>query len=734
MVVLGTLFFALGLWYMGTPPLKASHPEAHFKPLIETEHHPHHGAGPPPELPTLPPSSAGSDLGLNSFFEFFSELSGIATPSTPETGEAGGKAPPASPSSAPPSPTPSPSPSPLLAANWYKVGVTTGSHSFPPTFSLYTGVPRATLATSHRCVGEWRPWPVRQGNRTCLFTNLYFDGVHDTPGKEVTWTYLVFAEDVEELKGGVGGEEAMMAYAQGIKSTTKVRLPPHNRDPAAWHLEVVVFVRVEGGPPTLVGSHSEYLEKVNGSDFSSNPALRTSPYPQAFLQQRAVPHNIGHTFWDDHMTWFGAMHDLGFGGQENEWQLLYTDHPLYPGQGFYGGSGGGGVTMKGVSKLHPVMIEGQAGGDWNDKLVRFPALAAGVCCRSSGGMPVDYGVGGRENRVVWRFRNHYLENMGLKGEDVNDWSAGPFPRPANATFKVMLIQKTNKRRVNNLDAIRSTIQARFPTAEVWIQEWESIGGHEAEVRTQLKNAIVITMDGTGSNTAFMLPPGSVQIQLGAFSAGRTGHIGDYIHSVTDHIKVLWYQGIQPGDDGGSPGRNQDKNIVVHEESLMPLVEEAVRLWQQGFPLPVAYPENVSPQGKFNSCLMRAYPALGWRASSWQGGMGCDAFNAAHENPLLFYLTGIRTDAHCCTDCHYGFFGLPRGYDATLFELPGFNLSQCQDELRVPSNWWEVVSSCAQSSGAKGVSETMTPTWKGYNGTVPYEVVSTNSKDAFQSCN
>jgi hypothetical protein len=254
--------------------------------------------------------------------------------------------------------------------------------------------------------------------------------------------------------------------------------------------------------------------------------------------------------------------------------------------------------------------------------------------RSPGGYNADFAQPGHEKTLMWRFRNHYLEGLGLKGEDIRDWSL-TLPRPAsNSTpFNFMILNKANKRRFSNAEEVRNAIAARYPMARVWIQKWEDLGfDHVQEARILINTSIMLSMSGTGINTCYMLPRGSVVINTGAPIKHRIGHVGGQFMHGNSHIKFLHYQSMALQDADG-PG--QDANVRLPLDRIIPLVDESVRLWRTGYDVPVPWPENLSPQGKLVSCLLHRYPEAQWWASFWQG-TRTDAANEINENPRAWF--------------------------------------------------------------------------------------------------
>jgi hypothetical protein len=354
--------------------------------------------------------------------------------------------------------------------------------------------------------------------------------------------------------------------------------------------------------------------------------------------QRAVPFNLGHALWEEHVPFFSALGDVGFEGRQRDFSPLLMDPARAPHQPLFFPSTAavyGAVVPRG----EPRMMGAWAEAAGARALVRFPVLAAGLMGRTAGGYPADYSTPGHELGLVWRFRAAYVKNLGLAHLDVDRAAA---PLAAGAPFNVMIIQKIGKREFRNAPEVRDAIAARFPGARVFIQQWEQLaGGHEAEVRTQLNNSLVITMSGTGANTAFLLPRGAVLINTGAVSpTGRTGHVGDcFLHAI-EHVRILHYTGHDPAD---TEGRGQDAVFSLPLPKIMPLVDAAVAWLRSGAgAAPVRWPDNHSPQGKFTACLLHRYPRAQWWASYFQGSVSYgDASMHINADPRAWYVRAAR---------------------------------------------------------------------------------------------
>ncbi len=502
-----------------------------------------------------------------------------------------------------------PSPSPSARPRIFRLLASTGDTSLPASFFVAPGEPPPR--TTHACVGAWNPL-YRQGNRSCEFQGLFLDAARSVPWTRLSWAYLAHASGAREAPPR-GNASAALAWAAALRAAAHVSLSASNREADQWFLEVAVYEEME--------------EEGRWGEAGATPppplppppplAAASAPFNRTFLLQRSVPANIGHQLWEEYVPWFAALEDLGHSGEQGEYGFLEVEPPEYPGQGFHP------ATEKCYDALTP-RHKPQIAGLWLPTvqapgalpLVAFPTLAVGLMGRSPGSYPADYAPPAHERGVTWRFRNHYVKSLGLEAEDARDWGArAPLNRSA-APFSFMLLQKPQKRRYQNAEEVRDAIAARWPEARVWVQTWESLNfNHVEEVRLLINTSIFLSMSGTGANTAFLLPRGSVHINTGAPMNFLPGHVGDQFISGNAHVRVLHYQGLAPEDADG-PG--QDAAVRLPLEKIMPVVEEAVRLWRGGFPTPVPWPENLSPQGKLVACLLHRYPQAQWWASFWQG--------------------------------------------------------------------------------------------------------------------
>ena len=558
------------------------------------------------------------------------------------------------------SPSPSGLPSAAVRVLYAQRGAT-GNSMMPANLSVSArDAASGDVFSRHECVGEWNAM-TRQGNRTCVFFNLYSDGAASEPWVRAVWDYVTV------LPSAYAGEPAAYAVALA-REFADVRLAASNREAAQWFITVLVYERLSVNPEN--GSATVFPQPAT---FGT-----TAPAPRSFLMQRAVPSNIGHSLWEEHVPFFSALGDAGFEGAQRDFSPLLLDPVAFPHQPLF---------FPASSFLYEAVVprgKPRHMSEWAEavgaQLVRFPVLAAGLMGRTAGGYPADYSTPGHELGLVWRFRKAYLRNLGLQADDNITRAARPLQ--GGEPFNVIIVQKLHKRAFRNPDEVRDAIARSYPAANVRVMSWETLGGgHVAEVRALLNASLVITMSGTGANTAFLLPRGAVLINTGALSPlGRTGHVGDcFLHAI-EHVRLLHYTGHAAEDASGS---GQDAALTLPLPKIMPLVDSAVAWLKSGAGIaPVRWPDNHSPQGKFTACLLHRYPLAQWWASYFQGIHG-DASTHINADPREWYKRAASNT---------------RAATRTVLMAPLSELPVAPDAA-LPPDFDEVLVACASWSGA-----------------------------------
>jgi hypothetical protein len=113
-----------------------------------------------------------------------------------------------------------------------------GAAALPARLAIARGDARARrVFTTHRCSGAW-DGAVRQGNRTCAFENLYYDGAQSAPWTRCQWLLLLDA--AERPRSHASVEAWAAAVAADVRD---VRLGASNREMPLWFVEVLVYER-----------------------------------------------------------------------------------------------------------------------------------------------------------------------------------------------------------------------------------------------------------------------------------------------------------------------------------------------------------------------------------------------------------------------------------------------------------------------------------------------------------
>jgi hypothetical protein len=529
----------------------------------------------------------------------------------------------------------------------------------------------------HFCVG------VLPKNKTCYFQNIYYDGINSKVRGVGRFLYFVSVPSKEM---------ATPAAAAALLNATRVSVPPFARVLGDhWEMSAVFFLRTGVGrvpcahstkarcipvplqhTASVAGweqpgnvssgalatpchlSPASPLHRLNGSCLPSGvSAVVTQP---VFYLMRTSPFNVAHWLWDDAIPTHGAISDLGLRGCQSEVQLLMcdadipahrVDTPIVK------------ETWKGVghkhqpAKFEPFQVTAQG------SIVKFSHIMTGLKSRGTHHVHKTYSVyGAPDKRVVWDFRQFYLAGLGI--EHDNDWHAN---RPsASGPLKVTVLQKPEKRVIQNLTAVLEDLKQRFPQAEFQETHWEKLGGHTAEVQRLLDTHILVSADGTGSLTLFMLPPGAVHISLGIVTPRGSGNMADFIYSGVDHIRVLYYDGLPP-----QPGStNNTGALEVPASKLAPFIARAIALVTGGFTVPVPFLTNHSPNGRLCYRLFNYFPELADVASDmWVSAQvpHHDPCDLLRRQPRHMYKQFVgREPPEPFDDVVVGTIGIPSGPD------------------------------------------------------------------------
>jgi hypothetical protein len=334
---------------------------------------------------------------------------------------------------------------------------------------------------------------------------------------------------------------------------------------------------------------------------SANPHCRRGlqvNWP-TFLLLREVPRNIGHWTWDNMIPIHSACEDLGLGASRAQLQLLMFDLNLGPGHSHPEWAN---PLVRGVAYAqyhHPPAFLAPLLARANGQPVRFSHMVAGHTGRSPHEILPTYSIFNADKRVIWKYRTSVVRAMGLDGID-RDYSKGFAGR-----VRVLIVQKPDKRVITNVDVVRASIEASLRgagiDAEVAVLDWATLGGFEAEVKRLLDTNVLISMDGTGANNLFFMPPGSVHISLGVRSGVGHANMADFLFTGVDHVRVLYYCCQEPGD--------LDANTALDVESVSQLSLRAARYVRKGFQVPLPFYLNHAQAGYVCQHLYHKHPHL-----------------------------------------------------------------------------------------------------------------------------
>lgn len=155
--------------------------------------------------------------------------------------------------------------------------------------------------------------------------------------------------------------------------------------------------------------------------------------------------------------------------------------------------------------------------------VLFRTLNVGVAGRGTSSMLPNYSAYKAEAGLVGYMRKMYLKGLNLTAED-NDWSKTVAGKPVSpGSLNVMLIQKYGKRTTTNMQELAAQLRRAFPEANFTVAAWEDLkAGARGETRILINTHVVVSVDGTGANGNFLVPPGGVFISLGVAAPWGSG--------------------------------------------------------------------------------------------------------------------------------------------------------------------------------------------------------------------
>lgn len=436
----------------------------------------------------------------------------------------------------------------------------------------FVGLPSLHMS-SHRCVGAY---PL---SGSCAFRNLYFSSVPGIGVVELSshhsgdWTYAT-SVPADEVAAGLWPSAVLRDFVWALENELRVSL--HSRLPITeskrWSIAIAVFASspaksssaLDASVPIEVLSARPWplsrqlgdlvLETGTRSACLLHPRLPRGvacvppgvvgivPQP-FFLMHRTHGSNIGHTLWDDCLTFLQAMEDLDLLPRLGDYDLLLTEEA--------GGDRrwGDDAAARAVREIFTLTSPGRQPvevADLDDALlslendgavVLVPEVAGGVTGMSPHNLRPDMKAPGAQQRSVWRLRNHLLAATGFSEAEILR-PAGDIP--TGDALRLLFVR--GKRPVWNERQMLDVLRSDFPELIVDVVAWEKLGrGLRGEAEELLRTHIFLAMDGTVALNAFFLPPGAVHIQLGVARPWGSQVQCDFLFSSLDHLwrLVAW---------------------------------------------------------------------------------------------------------------------------------------------------------------------------------------------------
>lgn len=147
----------------------------------------------------------------------------------------------------------------------------------------------------------------------------------------------------------------------------------------------------------------------------------------------------------------------------------------------------------------------------------------------------------------------------------------------------------------------------FSNAVITVLDWiKNTSSYQQEVRTLMATDILMSVDGTGANNLFYMPPGAVFISLGVRDPYGAGNQAGFIFTSVDHVAVLYYPPLPTG--------GHDEDITLDVPLTADYILRAARLVRAGFKRPLPWKLNHSPAGYATQHLFSKYLPLnirGW---------------------------------------------------------------------------------------------------------------------------
>ena len=499
-------------------------------------------------------------------------------------------------------------------------------------------------------------------NRTCSFSNLYFarSPSHPPPYSSGDWYYF-FPVALEDLANPAW---SAAATRQRLQAELRVDLLSRLKQDSWWRVEVLFFlaeptgkmtaaswarpepVRREGGalgglPPVAI-THSAaqctLVDRLTGRNSSQGGGAEVACLPPGvgaftlrpfFLMFFSHHTNIGHTIWDDLAPFMAAAHTLGLPLQHYDLLLtcipqdsMYRWSPAEPAASWSAGDQGVRTALAYTSPNRDPVQLGTLGEEAGAVLVHFPAIAGGLTGMSPHNFRPSHVVFGAEEpvRSVWALRVHMMRNMGFSEAEVQrhardirppqpqpETEPQPQPQPLAAATNVSLLFVRGKRGISNLEELMASVRAAYPYISVGSVAWEETGGLLNEARILSATHILLSLDGTASLKNFFLPPGAVFVELGVAQPWGSQMLCDFLHGAYDHIRVLHYDQLGPGEHGG----NQLSSLTIPFPKLAPFLNAALGLLRAGFPIPLPQGTNLDGNALLLRHLFARYPELAY---------------------------------------------------------------------------------------------------------------------------
>ena len=528
------------------------------------------------------------------------------------------------------------------------------SHSCAGAYGAAAGVSSNSSCTFENlfCAD---PYTDAYPNRTCSFHNLYYAPaeVHPPPYSSHDWFYFAAVSRAEVSRPGWDAAAARTR----LKEEFRVDLLSRLKQDTWWRIEVIFFLAepapggrrvnlsrpppplrhkggvLSGAPPSAVVHSAEHCALLDGA--SSVPVYSASQWnestalaalglsclppgvraftPRPFFFLTLTHHtNIGHALWDDLMPFLAAAQvlqlpltglDLLLTAVVQE-DMFRWDHALPAaswGMGDQGVRMAYAYTSPGKDPVQLSTLSAEA----HRRLVHVQHVAGGLTGFSPHNFRPNHLILGAEPplRTVWALRQHMLRQMGFSEEEAQR-SVRELP-PPSPKHNTSLLFIRGKRGVDNLEGLMDEIRMAYPHVQVDSVAWEETGGLLNEAKVLLTAHILVSMDGTASLKNFFLPPGAVFIELGVASSWGSQMLCDFLHGAYDHIRVLHYDQLAPGEHEG----HQYSSITVPLRKLAPFLDRALALVQDGFPIPIEPGVNLDPNALLLRYLLQRYPEL-----------------------------------------------------------------------------------------------------------------------------